>query len=130
MTDRATSDVDSLIREALSREEAELFDRLGRPSIHEQITDLFRGQNRWLTLATMAATLIFMIVAVYCGYRFLGTEDVAEMLRWGAGGALAVLAVTMAKIWAWMELQRHATTRELKRLEVQVAHLAGRRHGA
>lgn len=127
MSNRIVPDIDNLIRDALSEEEAELFDRLGKPSLHEQITDLFRGQNRWFTVLSMVMTLIFLTIAVYCGYHFFTTPEVVDMLRWGAGVAFAIGMVSMAKIWAWMEMQRHATTREIKRLEIQVAHLAAAR---
>ena len=36
----------------------------------------------------------------------------------------SLAAVMGMKIWHWMEMQRHALTREIKRVELQVANLA------
>jgi hypothetical protein len=39
---------------------------------------------------------------------------------------VAAISVAMLKIWYWMEVNRHTLTREIKRVEVQVAQLVGR----
>jgi hypothetical protein len=46
------------------------------------------------------------------------------MLRWGAASALAFAGISLIKVWFWLELQKNAIVREVKRLEVQVASLA------
>ncbi len=46
------------------------------------------------------------------------------MLLWGAGLGLCTSGILAMKIWFWMEFQRNGLTREIKRLELQVAHLA------
>ena len=48
------------------------------------------------------------------------------MLLWGAGGGLAILALALVKVWFWMELQKNAIVREVKRLELQTALLVSR----
>ena len=61
---------------------------------------------------------------VVFAWRFLYAPDLADMLRWGAASALAFAGVALVKVWFWLELQKNAVVRELKRLEVQVASLA------
>ena len=46
------------------------------------------------------------------------------MLHWGAASALAFAGVPFIKLWFWLELEKNAVVREVKRLEVQVASLA------
>lgn len=46
------------------------------------------------------------------------------MLRWGAATALALAGVLLVKVWFWLELQKNAIVREVKRLELQVASVA------
>ena len=41
---------DALLVEALSREEAEIFQRLGKPSVFDLVTDTVRGSMRWLNI--------------------------------------------------------------------------------
>ena len=38
----------------------------------------------------------------------------------------SMAAVSMLKLWAWMEIEKNCTVREIKRLELQVARLAQR----
>ncbi len=122
-------DIDNLITEALSREEAEVYQELGEHSVHDMVTELFGGRYRWLNLMSIPVMLAFMAVAIYCGWHFFHAPEIREMLLWGAGLFFAGLAITAMKIWAWMEIQRNSLTREIKRVELQLAHLAGKLGG-
>lgn len=118
-------DIDALIAETLSREEAEFLARLDEPSVFDQLAGIFRARNRWLNVLGMALTLVFLGLAVYSVTRFLSpAAEVRDMLRWGAALFFSVQAVWALKTWYWMELQRNNLTREIKRLELQVALLA------
>ncbi len=120
--------IDDMIREALSEEEAELFDRVfDEPSVFELVTGMFRGKMRYLAMLAIVMGIFFMLVGIFSLLRFLAATDVAEMLRWGALMFFSLAAVMGMKIWHWMEMQRHALTREIKRLELQVANLANGR---
>lgn len=117
-------DIDAMIRETLSREEAELDARLAEPPIFAQLVGVFAARHRWLNVLGALFTVVFLGLAVYCAVRFLAPgAGVPEMLRWGAGLFFCVLAVWALKIWYWMELQRNGLAREIKRLELQVAVL-------
>jgi len=118
------NDVDELIREALKAEDVHDLEQLGEPGLPDLVTDVFRGKLRWYGAMFLAMILVFTVVAVYCGLRFLGTADVPEMMRWGAGFFLCVIAVLGGKNWYWMQLERLAMTREIKRVELLIAHLA------
>ena len=51
------------------------------------------------------------------------------MLLWAAACVVCMSGVSMMKVWYWMELNKNAVTREIKRLELQIARLAGRIKG-
>lgn len=122
-------DVDALIREALTQDEAEAYHRLEDPGLPEMVADVFRGKLRYFSILTMLLTLVFFAASVYAAVRFYQAPELREMMLWGAL-LFYTLSVTMAlKIWQWMEMQRHAVTREVKRLELRVAHLAAEIHG-
>jgi hypothetical protein len=42
---------------------------------------------------------------------------------WGGGFFLGIFMVTALKVWAWMQMDRNAIIREIKRLEVQLTAL-------
>ncbi len=119
-------DIDTLIREALSEEDAAFLASLDEPTLPEQLTEVFRGRWRWVNALSILVVLWLFLAGLYCVVAFLRADEVASMLRWGAGAAFCLVAVGFMKAWYWMELQRVALTREVKRLELQVAHLAAK----
>ena len=96
----------------------------GEPPVAKQVAALFKGRWRYLNAMTLVFMLLLFVATVFCAVRFLGAETVPEMIRWGAGGFVCWFGVAYLKLWTWLELERHAVTREIKRLELQVAHLA------
>ena len=120
-------DIEQEIREALRADEAELLDEVGgEPSLLEQVQLTFRTRNRGLVALTFASGLVFFALAVLSATRFYAAEAVREQILWGAATFYALLIVLGIKVWYWMELNRAALLRELKRLELQLA-LLGRR---
>ena len=119
------NDLDRAIRQSLTAEDAELFDRLGADqALHKQVLATFQDQLRWFNAASWVGGLVLFGVACVSAWRFVHALDVGEMLRWGAAAALAFAGVLLVKVWFWMELQKNAIVREVKRLELQVASLA------
>jgi hypothetical protein len=119
------TDLDQAIRESLSSEDTELFDRLGADqALHRQVLATFEGQLRWLNAAGWIAGLVLFGVASISAWRFVQAQELGDMLRWGAASALGFAGVALVKVWFWMELQRNSIMREVKRLELQVASLA------
>jgi hypothetical protein len=119
------NDLDQAIRRSLSEEDADLLDRLGADqTLHRQVLATFEGQLRWWNAAGWLAGLVLFGVASLAALRFVEAHDVGNMLRWGGVSALAFAGIALIKIWFWLELQKNAIVREVKRLEVQVAGLA------
>ena len=51
------------------------------------------------------------------------------LLVWGGGFMFCMMAVSMLKLWFWMEMQTNSVLREVKRVELQVSRLASRTGG-
>ena len=119
------TDLDQAIRESLSSEDTELFDRLGADqALHRQVLATFEGQLRWFNIAGWIAGFVLFGVASVSAWRFVQAQELGDMLRWGAASALALAGLALIKVWFWLELQKNAIVREVKRLEVQVVSLA------
>jgi hypothetical protein len=119
------TDLNQAIRESLSSEDAALFDRLGADqALHRQVLSTFEGQLRWFNIAGWIAGFVLFGVASISAWRFVQAQELGDMLRWGAAAALAFAGLALIKVWFWLELQKNAIVREVKRLEVQVASLA------
>ena len=117
-------DFDDSIRDALRADEADL--GKSEPSIVEQMKESFRGRNRWLVIMSFALMSVFLVAAAYCGYQHFHGPGLngTQRMMWGMGLMYCVLSIALIKIWYWMELNKNAVLRELKRLELQVARLA------
>lgn len=125
------NDLDKAIRQSMSEEDAAMFDRLGADqSMHRQVFATFEGHLRWFNIAGWIGGFGLFGVASSFAWRFVEAEDVAEMLRWGAASALAFAGLALIKVWFWLEFQKNAIVREVKRLEVQVASLAAQHRRA
>lgn len=119
------NDLDQAIRQSLSAEDAALLDRLGADqALHRQVLATFEGRLRWFNVAGWLAGVALFGVACVLAWRFVQAEELRDMLRWGAASALAFAGIVLIKVWFWLELQKNAVVREVKRLEVQVASLA------
>lgn len=120
------SNLDDKIREALAAEDAELFDELGEQSLPQLVIESFRSKFRFLTAMTVVMSLVMFAGAVFCLVRFFGTDDVAARIAWALGVWFGMQATGMLKLWHWMEIQKLAVTREVKRVELQIARLSQR----
>lgn len=115
-----------LIREALGEPSDEGVDELKTQSVAELLTETFRGQNRRLAYGGAVVNVVFFGATVLSGIRFLRADDLRVLLFWGFVMLLCFGAVTAIKIWYWMEMNRLAVTREIKRVELHVVQLAKR----
>ena len=118
------SDFERKVREALAAEEAELQTRLDVPSPSEQLIARFRGRGRWLTAMVFGLTAIWAVVAAVMMIEFFRAESVRAMIAWAGGYGLSLMNIALVKMWYWMELNKNAVTREVKRVELLVTRLA------
>ncbi|MEQ9426298.1 MAG: DUF6768 family protein [Cyclobacteriaceae bacterium] len=117
-------EIDELIVEALSQEEAEFYKQLDEPSMVEMVTGLFKGKLKWYVVITSVMTLILTVIGVFCVIRFFDATETKDQIFWLGAFIFAVIGTLMMKLWNWMQMDKNAILREIKRLELQVAVLA------
>jgi len=121
------NELDKKIREALRKEDAEVFeDFAAEPSVFEMLIETCRGRHRWLSLLGAFWTLVFLVLGVLSAVKFFSAAGTRDQLMWAAACILCMSAVSMLKVWYFMEINKNAITREIKRLELQIARLAAR----
>ncbi len=116
------TDFDDAIRHALNDDGGDPGGD-GTPSVPQMILDGFRGQFRAMTLFAwmkMSATLGICCLA---GVGFFLAESTRAQIAWSAVFTIGFVGFAMWWIWYWMFLNRNATLREIKRLELQVAQM-------
>jgi hypothetical protein len=121
------NEIDDLIRESLSQEEAEFYNQLDEQNPVEMLGGLFRGKNRWFMILINIVMLGAFVAFIYCLVRFVNAETTEYLIKWGAGGFTGLLVLSMLKLFAWMQMDKNALMREIKRLELQISSLAGKR---
>ena len=119
-------EIDKLIKETLTQEEAKFYDELDEQNILQMVLGIFKGKNKWIMYLMNIMTLVFFSLFVYCTVQFFNTDVTNELIKWGLGSIVFLLGVSMLKIFAWMQMDKNALLRELKRLELQVSSLSGR----
>lgn len=85
---------------------------------------LFKGKNKWIMYLMNIVILVFFALSVYCTIQFFEMETTNDLILWGIGGLICLMVVSMLKIFAWMQMDKNAILRELKRLELQVSSLS------
>ncbi len=118
-------DIDDKIKEALRAEDAELLDLYGgEQSMLEMAIGVLRGHHRWLVLLTWLLMIAFTGLTIVSAIQFFNAESTRAMIAWSMGFVLGILTVSLLKIWFWMEMNKNAVTREVKRVELQLARLS------
>ncbi|WP_142785658.1 DUF6768 family protein [Changchengzhania lutea] len=119
-------EIDRLIKETLTEEEGKFYDALEEQNVLHMVGGLFQGKNKWIMYLMNVMTLILFALFVYCIIQFFDSELTNDMIKWGLGSILFMLGVSMLKVFAWMQMDKNALIREMKRLELQISSLSGR----
>lgn len=119
-------EIDKLIKETLSHEEAKFYDALEEQSVFASLFGLFKGKNAWLNILFNIMIFVFLGLLIYCGVQFFNSDTTSELIKWGIGSLIFVICLSMLKIYAWMQMDKSAILREMKRLELLVMSLSGK----
>lgn len=120
-------EIDQLIKDTLSSEEAAFYDSLEEQNLFEMVFGLFKGKNAWFLIITNILIILFLGLFIYSIIQFFKVEAVEELIKWGFGSFVFLISLSMLKIYAWMQMDKNAILREMKRLELQVMSLSGKR---
>jgi hypothetical protein len=119
-------DIDKLIKETLTQEEAKFYDDLEEQNLVQMVSGIFSGKNSWLVIVMSMVQVVFFGCFIYCAIQFFNVEATNDLIKWGVFGTLSLMASSMLKIFAWMQMDKKAIIREIKRLELQVSSLSGK----
>ena len=114
------SELEKLIRDALKSNAAG--DGQHEPLVG-LLADRFLDQTRWVSMFAwmkMSGTLLISTVAAVL---FFGSETTQAQIGWAPAFLTGFVGFAMWWIWYWMLLNRNASIREIKRLELQLAHM-------
>ncbi|MDC8004404.1 hypothetical protein POV27_10100 [Aureisphaera galaxeae] len=119
-------EIDELIKDTLSKEEAQFYDQLDEQNVFEMMRGLFVTRNRWFIVLVNIVNLAGFALFIFCLVRFFQAETTKDIIMWTSGGFLGLMITGMLKLFMWLQMDKNAILRELKRLELQVSSLAGK----
>lgn len=90
-----------------------------------QVAEAMTGRSWWLNLLAVPMMLAFLGVCVWAAVRFFDETETRAQIMWAVIFLFSTQSIAMLKLWYWMLMNRNAVTREVKRLELQVARLVG-----
>jgi len=120
-------DIDKLIKETLTEEEARFYEDLDEQNLFDMVMGVFKGKNKWMYVYINIIQVLMFVAFVYCVVQFFEVKETNDLIKWGLGSFLAIFATTMLKLFTWMQMDKNAIIREIKRLEIQVSSLAAKR---
>ncbi len=123
MMTNTDKNIDKLIRAALNEEELEAYEDLGEQGIVDMAFGAFSGRNKVLSILMMFIAAVFFVLAVYSAVQFFTVEATKDLIMWASGFFFFMMGTAVMKIWWWMEMEKNATVREIKRVELQLANL-------
>ena len=119
-------EVDLLIKEALTKEEAKFYDTLDEQNLLQMFGGIFDGKNKWIVVMMNIVNVIVLGLFVYCIVQFFSTEVTNELIKWSVAGVICILILSMLKLYMWMQMDKNSIIRELKRLELQVSVMSSK----
>lgn len=122
-------DIDKLIEESLSKEDAQFYQDLDEQGMFKQWGGLYSGKlGKWAIVVT-TFQIIITLLAFWFGYKFFTVQDTILMAKYGVGLLIGVIMNGLLKQWHWMQMDKNSILLEMKRLEFQVAVLTEKLSG-
>ena len=119
--DKHNKEIDQLIKEALGEEEATYYEKLEEEqTLFQEMASIYKGRRAWITIWVSFVMVVLLIGGIYCLIEFFRTDEVKQLMIWGGGFFFAMMTISALKVYAWLQMDRNAIIREMKRLEFQV----------
>ena len=118
--------IDQQIKQALNEEFNQIVSENERIDANpfKQMKAGFSGKMKWIYMQVIFFSVVFFAVTVYAVVQFYNEQSVKALIAWGITIVVFGLMTQMIKMWYWSELGRNRVIREIKLLELQVAHLS------
>ncbi len=120
------AELDRMIDEALDHEMKELLARMGdEPGFFAQAFGVFRGPTGWVNIILAVVQALTFIAGVWAAWNFFLATDPVTQLRWGLPSAVLLIQGLIIKMALVPRMETNLVIRELKRIELQIAHRQG-----
>ena len=117
--------IDQRIQAALSDEDKILIDQYREDqNIFSDIAISFRGVRGFIVSILWIMVLVLTVLFGFCAIKFFNADLIESKITWLGCGLVAAISIIACKLFYFMDMNRTALMRELKRLELQVSLLS------
>lgn len=117
--------LDDLIEEALSDEDKDILKDTRELGWFALGANQFRGKLGWVTWVIMAMQIVLVAASLWMGLKFFAATDALTALKWGLPAATLLIMAIIMKTSLMPQMQADRILRELKRVELMIAHARG-----
>ena len=117
--------IDDKIKQAFNRELNDIIADNERTDANpfKQMKWAFKTKMKWVYAQVMFYIFVFFSFMVYAIYRFYHEQETKALIGWAVAIIMTGLLAQIGKMWYWSEMGRNRVIREVKLLELQLAHL-------
>ena len=116
------NNLDDDIRKLLDNGETP-YDLEKEEGLFRQLAGIFRGKMRWWSILVIIETVVVLVLMVLAIAEFFHVEDTKSQIFYATGVVLLGMVMLLLKLWGWMQMNRYAIQREIKRLELRILEL-------
>ena len=102
----------------------EIYDTSKEDTLLTMVGQLYGKRMLPSFLVHLVYSLVFIIPAVYCGFKFFDAQQTQFQLMYAAIFICCVQVIVLRKVIYWQMLHKNSVSREVKRLEVRIVELA------
>ena len=113
--------LDRMIAEALAEEDRAIVEATNERGVFAELAAQLTGHNAWVKWVTYLYITVFVALFIWATWQFFAATDALVALKWGLGAVVAVLFVSVLKLYLLTEIQTDRVVRELKRVELMLA---------
>lgn len=116
-------EIDKLIKETLTQEESKFYNDLNEQGLFGMVRGLFKGKLKWIIVMMIVLNFIVIGFFIYSAFQFFQATDTIGLIKWSVAGFICLIMVSMLKLFSWMQMNKNALMREIKRLELLISTL-------
>lgn len=113
--------IDERIKQELGQDNELMDDYLAdKADFPDMVMDAFKGSLRKMMIFASVLATVFSGLLIWSIIEFVGAGTMTEQISWGVWTILSALGLVLVELFAWMQINRVSTRREIKLLEIQV----------
>lgn len=114
--------LDNLLKEALSKEEQSILDNTRELGWFALGRSQFTGTYGWVTWIIMISQTVLFFFGIWAAWNCYVAMDALVAVKWAAMASTCIILSLVLKLSIMPQMQADRVLRELKRVELLIAH--------